>query len=47
MLLLCEIGRNRASTEDPQAAAIGEIDNRQRRQHSNEEAAEQNRLTQS
>ena len=47
IILLREVGGERTTSNDPETAAVGEIDDRQRRQHSDEEAAEQYRLGQS
>src|SRR5712691_7476071 len=47
VILLGEIRGDGAAPDDPEAAAVGEVDNRQCRQHSDEEAAEQYRLGQS
>src|SRR5262245_1793974 len=44
MFLKRQIGCDGAASKNPEAAAVGKIDDRQRRQHPNEEAAEQNRL---
>ena len=43
-MALREIGCDGAAPQDPEAAAVREVDNRQRRQHSDEEAAKQDRI---
>jgi hypothetical protein len=47
LILLRHIDGEDAAPNNPEAAAVGDVDNGQRGQHSDEEAAKQNRLGQS
>ncbi len=44
MVLLHQVRRERAAKQNPRAAAVGEVDHRQRRQHADDQTAEQRRL---
>jgi hypothetical protein len=44
LILLLEVGRKDAAADDPEATAVAQLDDRQRRQHADEQTAEQSGL---